>query len=61
MKMFDLGWYGDWEEGEDAPTRGKMCVFINDTRCVYQSKCSGAVHLYRRIVRDLDRCGNYNS
>ena len=24
-------------------------------------KCSGAVHLYRRIVRDLDRCGNYNS
>ena len=34
MKMFDLAWYGEWEEGEDAPTRGKMCDFIDVTRCV---------------------------
>ena len=32
--MFDLAWYGEWEEGEDAPTRGKMCDFIDVTRCV---------------------------
>ena len=34
LKMFDLAWYGEWEEGEDAPTRGKMCDFIDVTRCV---------------------------
>ena len=27
--------------------------------CLDQSKRSGAVYLFCRIVRDLDRCGNY--
>eukprot|EP01052_Picozoa_sp_SAG31_P049970 SAG31_NODE_11188_length_1056_cov_1.666667_2_plen_26_part_01 len=26
--MFDLAWYLEWEEGEGAPTWGKMWVFI---------------------------------
>ena len=32
--MFDLAWYLEWEEGEGAPTWGKMCDFIDVTRCV---------------------------
>ena len=34
LKIFDLAWYLEWEEGEDAPTRGKVCVSIDNTRCV---------------------------
>eukprot|EP01052_Picozoa_sp_SAG31_P062002 SAG31_NODE_21028_length_559_cov_1.217391_1_plen_33_part_10 len=33
MKMFDLAWYLEWQEGEGAPTWGKMCDFIDVTRC----------------------------
>eukprot|EP01052_Picozoa_sp_SAG31_P063799 SAG31_NODE_22707_length_519_cov_1.671429_1_plen_30_part_10 len=29
MKMFDLAWYLEWEEGEGATTWGKMCDFID--------------------------------
>ncbi len=32
LKMFDLAWYLEWEEGEGAPTWGKMWVFINNPR-----------------------------
>ena len=32
MKMFDLAWYLEWEEGEGAPTWGKMWVFIDNPR-----------------------------
>ena len=32
MKMFDLAWYLEWEEGEGAPTWGKMWVFIDTPR-----------------------------
>eukprot|EP01052_Picozoa_sp_SAG31_P034036 SAG31_NODE_3920_length_3750_cov_18.007121_2_plen_41_part_00 len=28
MKMFDLAWYVEWEEGGDAPTWGKTIVGI---------------------------------
>eukprot|EP01052_Picozoa_sp_SAG31_P023414 SAG31_NODE_1928_length_6883_cov_6.045106_11_plen_52_part_01 len=31
VKMFDLAWYLEWEEGEGAPTWGKMCDFIDVT------------------------------
>eukprot|EP01052_Picozoa_sp_SAG31_P030856 SAG31_NODE_3206_length_4554_cov_4.595960_4_plen_67_part_00 len=34
VKMFDLRWYEEWEEGGDASTWGKMCDFIDVTRCV---------------------------
>eukprot|EP01052_Picozoa_sp_SAG31_P081962 SAG31_NODE_41936_length_273_cov_6.522989_1_plen_30_part_10 len=30
--MFGLAWYLEWEEGEGAPTWGKMCDFIDVTR-----------------------------
>ena len=32
VKMFDLAWYLEWEEGEGAPTWGKMWVFIDNPR-----------------------------
>ena len=35
VKMFDLAWYLEWEEGEGAPTWGKMCDFTCGDRYLF--------------------------